>query len=181
VEFIYNALENGVSAKGIEEFRSTLLGVLECANAWEPEARLLGNIRAIDIVTAISGLLNVVGIRETGDGLTVRCVQCGSTWTPRVSDRDKPCGNCPKPHFAGETFDEAEDGARLRGHQEAVRRTMVANREWRTADQIARDAGIDQRADVKRRIRQLRASGFLVDRRRTARRGVWEYRFSLNR
>lgn len=75
----------------------------------------------------------------------------------------------------GATFDAAIDGPRLTSQLEKVREFM-ADGEWHTLAEIAW-AAHGSEAGVSARLRQLRAMGRLIEKRRRGHRsGLWEYR-----
>ena len=78
--------------------------------------------------------------------------------------------------FAGETFDEAKDGKRLRSQLDRVRALMIDG-EWRTLGDISMRCGGSE-ASVSARLRDLRKATMglhQVERRRLGR-GLWQYR-----
>ena len=80
------------------------------------------------------------------------------------------------PKFDGETFDEAQDGARLSGQLAQVK-NLMADGEWRTLAHIARVVNSSE-AGASARLRDLRKQKFgayTVERRRKMK-GLWEYR-----
>lgn len=68
--------------------------------------------------------------------------------------------NSDDPDFDGSTYDRGIDHASLRSNLDAIRDEMLRDRSWRTADAIATAAGVDPRAAVKERIRDLRKPKF---------------------
>jgi hypothetical protein len=86
--------------------------------------------------------------------------------------------------FDGETYDAAQDEARLAGQMLRVAKCM-ADGEWRTLEEIAAEAG-DPEASVSARLRDLRKrkfGNFVVERRARGDRkhGNFEYRVTVTR
>jgi hypothetical protein len=80
--------------------------------------------------------------------------------------------------FDGGTFDEFEDGDRLRKQLGRVR-TVMFDKRWRTLSQLSVEAGAPE-ASVSARLRDLRKpkfGGYMVERRRVPfGNGLHEYR-----
>jgi hypothetical protein len=79
--------------------------------------------------------------------------------------------------FDGESFDQAQDGARLSAQLEKVKALMLDGA-WRTLEEIQDATGVRSSASVSARIRDLRKPRFgryLVERRRVVG-GLFEYR-----
>lgn len=80
-------------------------------------------------------------------------------------------------HFDGRTYEPAKDKDRLRAQLKAVFAAMKDGH-WRTLGRIHAMTGAPE-ASISARLRDLRKSkfgGHAVERRRTATRGLFEYR-----
>jgi hypothetical protein len=96
-------------------------------------------------------------------------------------DFDAPPRELPRVYrFRGATFDPALDGERLQGQLGRVFRLME-DRRWRTLAEISAATGGDPEASVSARLRDIRAAGFTVERRRRGepKSGLHEYRVTL--
>jgi hypothetical protein len=79
---------------------ATAKEILGCASCWEPDARLLGNIRAADITNAMQKLIAIAsractvcdGYKTfTGFGFPVSCPGCGANHRER---KQQGCRHC---------------------------------------------------------------------------------------
>jgi hypothetical protein len=82
--------------------------------------------------------------------------------------------------FDGETFDPAQDQARLSIQLEKVKALMLGDNAWRTLEEIGAATGIRSVASVSARLRDMRKPRFgayRVDRQRVpGGNGLYEYR-----
>lgn len=82
--------------------------------------------------------------------------------------------------FGGDTYDEAQDGKRLRKHLQKVYDVMKSG-EWITLEELAKVIGCSPQG-ASARIRDLtktHIAGFEKEKRRTDKPGVWEYRLII--
>lgn len=83
-----------------------------------------------------------------------------------------------RPQFDGATFDQAQDGQRLKAQLAKVRAMMLRGG-WYTLEQLSTDLGYPQ-ASISARLRDLRKlkfGGYNVERRRVqGGRGLHEYK-----
>lgn len=76
----------------------------------------------------------------------------------------------------GSTFSQQYDGERLASQLVSVKR-FLGSGEWHTLREIVAGIGAASEAGVSARLRELRAMGFNVEKRRrdAPERGIWEY------
>lgn len=85
------------------------------------------------------------------------------------------------PAIFGETFEPAQDGARLSSQQACVA-DLMSDGQWRTLPKIAKDLTkhYNLRAaetSISARLRDMRRGGWKIERQRTApNSGLWAYR-----
>ncbi len=86
-------------------------------------------------------------------------------------------GHWVDPSFKGVTYDPELDHDRLSTQMEHVRGVMLTSTGWLTLRELEDTLGYPQ-ASISARLRQLRAEGHDVQRRRRGnpKLGIWEYR-----